>query len=524
MFTRLLSSLSPCISLPPSPSSLVLLVFFLLVVLIFIYRRSGTHHPSSPPLSHPSIPCLPRLPLLGSLPWLGGRLPPHLLFTQLVNRYGSLFALYLGPHYTVVVNDHQHAREVLLQRGRDFAGRPSMVTTDLLTRGGKDIAFADYSPLWKLHRRLVHNSFTLFGEGTSRLQDIVLSSVDSLCVELLSSGGHGFDPSPAVTRAITNVVCTLVFSAIYCHGDAELQEVIQYNDGIVQTIARGGLVDIYPWMKVFPNSSLRKLKDCIIVRDRLLTRKLEEHKASVSDGDPRDLLDALLKGKMDRSPGSEEELITDDHVLMTAAEAFGAGVETTSTTLLWILAYLLHHPEVQDRVQKELDEQIGNERAVSVSDRGRLPYLDCVINEGMRIRPVSPVLIPHTAMTHSSIGGHSVGPGTRVLVNMWSIHHDPRHWDKPDLFNPDRFLDDQGQRVTPSCFLPFGAGPRVCVGESLARLELFLFLSSLLQRMSFRLPDGAPSPNLQGRLGVVLQPLPYKVIVTPRAGWEGGAK
>lgn len=144
--------------------------------------------------------------------------------------------------------------------------------------------------------------------------------------------------------------------------------------------------------------------------------------------------------------------------------------------------------------------------------------------------------------------------GTRVLVNMWSIHHDPQHWDKPDLFHPgntqtqtsvtkilyhkiknylsflsspsktDRFLDDQGQRATPSCFLPFGAGPRVCVGESLARLELFLFLSSLLQRMSFKLPDGVSPPNLQGRLGVVLQPLPYKVTVSPRPGWEGGVK
>uniref|UniRef100_A0A3Q3GZL3 Cytochrome P450, family 17, subfamily A, polypeptide 2 n=1 Tax=Labrus bergylta TaxID=56723 RepID=A0A3Q3GZL3_9LABR len=310
-------------------------------------------------------------------------------------KYGSLFALYLGPHYTVVVNNHQHAREVLLQRGRDFAGRPSMVTTDLLTRGGKDIAFSDYSPLWKSHRRLVHNSFTLLGRERA---------VDSLCVELMSAGCRGFDPSPAVTRAVTNVVCQLL---------------IQYNNGIVQTITRGGLVDIFPWMKV------------------------------------------------------------------------------PSLTSIWVL------------------------RPVCMSDRSRLPYLDCVINEGMRIRPVSPVLIPHTAMTDSSIGGHSVSRGTRVLVNMWAIHHEPRHWDKPDLFNPDRFLDNQGQRVTPSYFLPFGAGPRVCVGESLARLELFLFLSSMLQRISFSLPEGAPPPNLQGRLGVVLQPLPYKVVVAPRAGLGG---
>lgn len=131
----------------------------------------------------------------------------------------------------------------------------------------------------------------------------VLSEVDSLCAELMSAGSHGFDPSPAVTRAVTNVVCTLVFSATYRQGDAELQEVLRYNDGIVQTIARGALVDIYPWLKVrpaqtlcspcdvesahisvliapqvFPNKSLSQLKECIAVRDRLLSRKLEEHK------------------------------------------------------------------------------------------------------------------------------------------------------------------------------------------------------------------------------------------------------
>ncbi|XP_068612142.1 steroid 17-alpha-hydroxylase/17,20 lyase-like, partial [Brachionichthys hirsutus] len=175
--------------------------------------------------------------------------------------------------------------------------------------------------------------------------------------------------------------------------------------------------------------------------------------------------------------------------------------------------------QIQERVQAELDEQVGGERPVGVSDRGRLPYLDCVINEGLRIRPVSPVLIPHVAVSNSSIGGCAVRRGTRVLVNMWSIHHDPRHWDKPDLFSPDRFLDDHGERVIPAYFLPFGAGPRVCVGESLARMELFLFVASLLQRISFKLPAGEPPPNLQGRVGVVLQPLPYQVAVSPRAGW-----
>ncbi|XP_056156765.1 steroid 17-alpha-hydroxylase/17,20 lyase, partial [Lampris incognitus] len=473
------------------------------------------------------IPVLPRLPVLGSLPWLSSSLPLHQFLTQLGFRYGPLFSFYLGPHYTVVVNSHELAKEVLLRRGRDFSGRPSMVTTDLMTRGGKDIAFADSSPVWKSHRRLVHQSFSVSGEASSKLQHIVLSAVDSLCDDLLSSRGQPVDPAPALMRAVTNVVCTLVFSSTYRHDDPELEEVIGANNGIVQTVTKGGLVDIYPWLRVFPNSCLSRMKECISVRDRLLARKLQEHKFSLSDGDPRDLLDALLQGQRGSGRGqgsSEEEGISDDHILMTAADAFGAGVETTSTTLLWILAYLIHHPQVQERVQRELDECVGSGRGVCVSDRSRLPYLESVINEGMRIRPVTPVLLPHTALMDSSIGGHSFSRGTRVLVNMWSIHHDPRHWDRPDLFRPERFLDNQGRRITPSCFLPFGAGPRVCVGESLARLELFLILSSLLQRLSFLLPDGASYPDLRGRLSVVLQPLPYQVTVVPREGWMGGAK
>ncbi|KAL2079361.1 hypothetical protein ACEWY4_025105 [Coilia grayii] len=489
-------------------------------------RRSSSSSSSS---SCGGLPCLPRLPLLGSLLSLRSHLPPHLLFTRLTDTYGRLYALYLGTHLTVVVNDYAHAREVLLAKGREFAGRPYMVTTELLTRGGKDIAFADYGPLWRNQRRLVHSAFSLFGEGSSKLQTIVLEAADCLVAELLSLRaqdecvGNGVcdegvckcvcvDPAPAILRAVTNVVCRLVFSGNYRAGDPEFKEVMDYNDGIVQTIARGDLVDIYPLLRILPNKVLKKLKACVKVRDCLLTRKLEEHKESLTPGDPRDLLDALLEG---RSSGGDIDL-SDDHVLMTAAEAFGAGVETTSTTILWAIAFLLHHPEVQERVQAELDECVGAERAPLLSDRTRMPVLDSVMCEVMRIRPVSPVLIPHVAMQDTSIGGHPVAKGTRVLVNMWAIHHDPQQWDQPDSFRPDRFLDDSGQRVTTPSFLPFGAGPRVCVGESLARMELFLFLSRLLQRCHLTVPRGGSLPDLQGHYGVVLQPPKYTVTIKAR--------
>ncbi|KAK6322968.1 hypothetical protein J4Q44_G00053070 [Coregonus suidteri] len=278
-------------------TTLLLWVLALTTAWLLLRGLMGLCGGDSHPPSDPPLPCLPYLPLLGSLLSLRGDQPPHLRFTELGHRYGPLYALYLGPHYTVVVNNYQHAREVLLQRGKEFAGRPKMVTTELLTRGGKDIAFADYSPLWKNHRRLVHNSFTLFGEGTSKLQSIVLEAVEVLCCDLQASRGKAVDPGPPLMRAVTNVVCTLVFSSTYQPGDPELTSVMEYNDGIVQTIARGGLVDIFPWLRFLPNQTLAKLRDCITTRDQLLSKKLQEHKVSLISGEPRDLLDALLQGQ-----------------------------------------------------------------------------------------------------------------------------------------------------------------------------------------------------------------------------------
>ncbi|TRY53627.1 hypothetical protein DNTS_024681 [Danionella cerebrum] len=421
-------------------------VFFLLcaaaLLLKFTMRSFGSSSSSL------CFPCLPRLPVLGSLLHLPSSLPLHLGLTELSRRLGPVFGMFLGPHLNLVVSEVGLVREVLLQKGREFAGRPQMVTTDLLTRGGKDIAFADYSELWRSHRRLVHASFSLFGEGSSKLQSIVQDAADILCEELLHLQGQSSDLSVSITRAVTNVICMLVFSSSYEPEDPELARVMEYNQGIVETIAQGALVDIFPWLQIFPNKVLRKLKKCVTIRDQLLQRKLQEHKVSMTPGEPRDLLDALLMGQ---TGGSGNDNITEDHVIMTAAEAFGAGVETTSTTLMWLIAFLIHHPQlhhwdpskallafvqVQERVHSELDECLGQDRSPSLSDRSHLPFLDAVLCEVMRIRPVSPILIPHVAMQDTSLGGAVVPKGTRVLVNMWAIHHDPKNWDEPHLFRP----------------------------------------------------------------------------------------
>ncbi|KAM9726587.1 steroid 17-alpha-hydroxylase/17,20 lyase isoform 2-T2 [Menidia menidia] len=476
------------------------------------------------------LPCLPALPFIGSLLSLRSPHPPHVLFKNLQKKYGETYSLMMGFHRVIIVNQYVHAKEVLLKKGKIFAGRPRTVTTDVLTRDGKDIAFGDYSATWRFHRKIVHGALCMFGEGSASIERIILAEAQSLCSTLSEAAAMGLalDLSPELTRAVTNVICSLCFSSSYYRGDPEFETMLQYSQGIVDTVAKDSLVDIFPWLQIFPNADLHLLKDCVAIRDKLLQKKYDEHKADYSDHVQRDLMDALLRAKRSAENNNNTEICADsvgfseDHLLMTVGDIFGAGVETTTTVLKWAIAYLIHYPEVQKRIQDELDSKVGMGRSPQLRDRGSLPYLEATIREVLRIRPVAPLLIPHVALSDTSIGNFTVKKGTRVIINLWSLHHDENEWNNPELFDPDRFLNGKGTcLIMPSSsYLPFGAGIRVCLGEALAKMELFLFLSSILQHFTLSVPPSDSLPSLDGKFGVVLQPVKYKVKASPRPGWQ----
>ncbi|XP_064419017.1 steroid 17-alpha-hydroxylase/17,20 lyase [Latimeria chalumnae] len=503
--------------------ALILAVFILTLSLVVfswssLHQRKfhGTHLPKS----------LPSYPLVGSLLSLRSSLQPHVLFQSLQKKYGVLYSLMMGPYYVVIVNKYHHAKEVLMKKGKIFAGRARTVTTDILTRDGKDIAFGNYSPSWKLHRKLVHSALCMFGEGCLSIEKIIGQEAASMCQTLTEMQGTAVDLGPELTRAVTNVVCSLCFNSCYERGDPEFEAMLTYSKGIVDTVAKDSLVDIFPWIQIFPNDDLRTLKKCVAIRDELLYQKYEQHKANYDDNSVTDLLDTLLRAKLNAENNNNSVVqdigLTDDHVLMTVADIFGAGVETTTTVLQWAIVYLLHNRKVQETIQAEIDSKIGFERQPKLSDRGSLPYLEATISELLRIRPVAPLLIPHVAMADSSIGEYFIPKGARVIINLWSLHHDEENWKDPAIFDPTRFLDEEGNHIySPSAsYLPFGAGVRVCLGEALAKMELFLFLAWILQRFTLELPNGCPLPDLEGKFGVVLQPKKFKTNARLREAWK----
>uniref|UniRef100_A0A452SQU9 Steroid 17-alpha-hydroxylase/17,20 lyase n=1 Tax=Ursus americanus TaxID=9643 RepID=A0A452SQU9_URSAM len=239
------------------------------------------------------------------------------------------------------------------------------------------------------------------------------------------------------------------------------------------------------------------------------------------------LLDVLIQARMNSGNNNaasdrDAKLLSDKHILTTIGDIFGAGVETTTSVVKWTVAFLLHNPQLQKKIQEEIDQNVGFGRTPNMSDRNQLIWLEATIREVLRIRPVAPTLIPHKAIVDSSIGEFAIDKGTSVIINLWALHHNEKEWHRPDQFMPERFLDPtKSQLISPSLsYLPFGAGPRSCLGEILARQELFLFMAWLLQRFDLEVPDDGQMPSLEGNPKLVFLIEPFKVKIKVRQAWR----
>ncbi|KAF4115666.1 hypothetical protein G5714_003155 [Onychostoma macrolepis] len=181
---------------------------------------------------------------------------------------------------------------------------------------------------------------------------------------------------------------------------------------------------------------------------------------------------------------------------------------------------LVSHPQTErrDRVQEEIDRVIGGRQPV-VEDRKKLPYTDAVIHETQRLANIVPLSLPHITTCDVTLNGYFIKKGTTVVPLLTSVLKDPNEWEKPNSFYPEHFLDEKGQIVKRDAFMPFSAGRRMCLGESLARMELFLFFNSLLQTYCFTTPPGVSGDDLdlKGVVGLTLNPSPHKLCANRRS-------
>ncbi|XP_050777440.1 steroid 21-hydroxylase-like [Gopherus flavomarginatus] len=214
---------------------------------------------------------------------------------------------------------------------------------------------------------------------------------------------------------------------------------------------------------------------------------------------PWDMVDHMLGERRGAGGDSADEGgLTPEHVYMALVDLFSGGTETMAALLIWAVAFLLHHPQVRDRIHTELQWVMGPKRPLSYGDRDRLPLLSATISEMMRLRPVVPLALPHSTTWDTSLSGFTIPEGTTVIPNLFAAHH-----------HSERFLAQHN-------LLPFSCGARACLGETLARVEIFVFLGHVLHE--FRLEPPAPGalPALRGVFGTMVRCPPFHIRFLPR--------
>lgn len=184
------------------------------------------------------------------------------------------------------------------------------------------------------------------------------------------------------------------------------------------------------------------------------------------------------------------------------------------SNIAWFVPFS-RYPDVQKRLQEEVDKVVGRNRLPSIQDQSHLPYLMAFIYEMMRFTSFIPVTIPHSTTTNTSINGYPIPKGTVVFINQWSLNHDPKKWDQPEIFNPLRFLDEDGElnKDKTGNVLIYSMGKRRCIGEELSKIQLFLFTTLLTHQCHFTVEK---RPTMDCMYGLTLKPNPFKVAVTLR--------
>lgn len=462
------------------------------------------------------------LPVLGYLPWLD-RLRPHETLTALSRRYGPIFTVPMGGVRAVVLADEALVRAALALDA--CSGRAPLYLTHGLMQGHGLICAE--GPMWREQRRTVAGALKNLGavKGAGprrdRMQSRISKGVRALVESLTGCDAAGVDPHGHLTEAVGNVVNDVVFGRTWAPDDPTWLWLQRIQDEGTKLIGVAGAINFLPFLRLLPQNGrvIRWLKEGQRSQHALYADLVAEARASIgqdgehpeSAGAADNLLGAWLLESM-RRPDSP--FYTDRQLHFLLADLFGAALDTTVTTLRWLMLFLATHPHVQERVHRELDEVLQG-REPTLDDVPALPFTAATIMETQRIRSVTPLGIPHGVKEDVALEGYVIPKGTMLIPLQWAIHMDPSRWGDPQEFRPDRFLGEDGAVVRPEGFIPFQTGKRMCVGDEWARMMLFMFSAGLLQRAHLSLPDGEQA-DLEGICGITLTPKEQRLRCAPR--------
>ncbi|XP_053545469.1 cytochrome P450 2F2-like [Bombina bombina] len=472
-------------------SSPALAIVFLCVSCVYLLqkRKKGT------------LPPGPKaLPVIGNLHQLDTKDMVTSL-KKLSEIYGPVFTIYLGPSPSVVLYGYKVVKEALVEQGDIFSGRGDVPVLHDFTKGN-GIAFSN-GEKWKNLRRFALSTLRNFGMGKKSIEARIQEEAQYLTEEFRRTKGALFDPTLFISRAVSNVICSVVFGDRFDYEDKRFLTLLSLiNDNFqLMSSAWGTFYNIFPGvMRHLPGRHNQIFKNFNKLKDFVL-EMMKSHQETFQPNCPRDFIDCFL-AKMQKEKDNPLSDFNTETLVMTTHNLFFGGTETVSTTLRYGFLILMKYPDIAEKVHKEIDQVIGRNQRPTVEDRSRMPYTDAVIHEIQRFTSIIPLNLPHSITQDTNFRGFMLPKGTNIIPVLSSVHNDPTKFKDPAKFDPHNFLDENNKFQSNEAFMPFSSGKRICLGESLARMELFIFFTTILQNFTF-LPTQDPdqidlNPSISG--------------------------
>ncbi|KAH1155648.1 hypothetical protein GLYMA_18G223100v4 [Glycine max] len=491
---------------------LLFITFVNAIILIFIPKLFN-HTPEStnlPPGPHP-------FSIIGNILEIATN--PHKAATKLSRIYGPLMTLKIGSITTIVISSPQLAKQVLHENGPVFSSRTIPHSVHALDHHKYSIVFMHPSPKWRKLRRVcatkIFSPQALDSTQILRQQKVhkLLDFVEERCKK-----GEVLDIGEAIFTTTLNSISTTLFSMDLSNSTSEES---QENKNIIRAMmeeaGRPNVADFFPILRPLdPQRSFARMSNYFkkmfkiidgITEERMCSRLLETDSKVY-----KDVLDSLINIEETGYQLSHNEML---HLFL---DLLVAGIDTTSNTVEWIMAELLRNPDKMEKARKELSQTIDKDAIIEESHILKLPFLQAVVKETLRLHPPAPFLVPHKCDEMVSISSFNVPKNAQVLVNVWAMGRDPAIWENPEMFMPERFLereiDFKGHDFE---FIPFGAGKRICPGLPFAHRTMHLMVASLVHNFEWKLADGLMPEhmNMKEQYGLTLkkaQPLLVQAI------------
>ncbi|KAL4568675.1 hypothetical protein LXL04_024290 [Taraxacum kok-saghyz] len=443
------------------------------------------------------------LPIIGNLHLLGDQ--PHQSLAKLAKIHGPIMFLKLGRTSALVISSAAAAKEVLQKQDLAFSSRhiPDAVTAH--NQFLYSVVWLPVSTQWRTLRRIL-NTHIFSNNSLDANQHLRRQKVEKL-VAYCRKACQTEEPvniSRAAFRTTLNLLSNTLFSKDLTDPDEDSgKEFKELVGNIMVEAGKPNLVDFFPVLKKIDPQGIRRRMTHYFGNALEIFEALIEKRLVISESKQDDLLDVCLKINLENP-----DEINRTHIKSLFLDLFVAGTDTTSNSLEWAMAELLCNPHIMTKAKKELEEVVGKAKIIEESDIQRLPYLQCIVKETLRIHPPVPFLIPRKTKTKVKLNGYIVPKGTQVLVNVWAIGRDSTLWNDALNFVPERFLTS-GLDVRGRDFelIPFGAGRRICPGLPLAVRMLHVMLGSLLNSFNWNLDSGLGHHefDMNEKFGITLQ-------------------